>query len=278
MKKRESIFINLLHKYTSIDSDFIKIFFSKFSIGDELEFHINDKDVSSYLNIDVTQLRDRLNNKYKKKYYIEHVDYIKVKTGVTSQVIYFLNYTCFEKIAMGCDSPNAFRVKEYFIQLREFIMKYGEIIQQSINNHEILKNSMLRKYDMIYFFVVDKRYKDIIKIGTTSNIIERIKSYNTGRIDEVDIKYASIVYDGKTIEKCIKNSEIMKQSEYYKGREIYNITEKLLLDVIKSCYNKCTTSSNHKKIYKDMSTILDLYDFIQNNKHMQPYVIIPLSK
>jgi hypothetical protein len=138
MRKNSSIFLSLLKKHTNIDVNFINTFFTKFQIGDDLQFHINEKDVSEYLNISRDQLRDRLNNKYMKKYYIENADYIKIRTGITTQVIYYLNYPCFEKIAMGCDSIMSFRIKEYFIELRKFIMRYEKIINQSIETHKLL--------------------------------------------------------------------------------------------------------------------------------------------
>ena len=51
MELDNKIFIKLLKKYTSIDEDFIKIFFKKFLIGYDLEFHISENKVSKYLNI-----------------------------------------------------------------------------------------------------------------------------------------------------------------------------------------------------------------------------------
>ena len=63
------IFIKLLKKYTSIDEDFIKIFFKKFLIGNDLEFHISENKVYKYLNITKKTLRDRLNNNYSKNIY-----------------------------------------------------------------------------------------------------------------------------------------------------------------------------------------------------------------
>jgi hypothetical protein len=270
-----STFINLLKAHTNIDEDFINIFFSKFRIGDDLEFHINENDIADYLNITVNQIRSRLNNRYRVNYYIKNVDYIKIPTGITQQVIYYVNYSCFEKLAMGCDSVNAFNVKEYFIKLRKFIMKYEDIFQQSIQNYDILNNKLLKKYNIIYFFVVDKKYKNIIKLGTTSNLIERIRTYNTGRINDVDIKYASIVYDGDIIEKCIKNNYIVKQSQQLVNREIYNISADTLIKVISNCYKKHTSKDQHDNMYKDIASILDLYDFITSEKNVEPFVIIP---
>ena len=136
-------FIILLKKYTTIDVNFIDTFFSKFKIGGELHFDIKDIDVAKYLGIQLNTLRYRLQNKFsKKKYYIEKVDYIKIKTGVTTSVTYMLNYQCFEKLAMTGDSPKSEDVREYFVKLREFLVENQKIIYQSIENKEDLKKSL----------------------------------------------------------------------------------------------------------------------------------------
>lgn len=70
MKKKDSIFIQLLKKHTTIDEDFIDNFFTKFKIGGELEFDIKDSKIAKYLNITLQTLRNRLSNIYSKKNYI----------------------------------------------------------------------------------------------------------------------------------------------------------------------------------------------------------------
>ena len=51
---------SLLKIYTKVDSDFIDRFFSKFNIGDDLQFHILEDDVCDYLEINIQTLRRRL--------------------------------------------------------------------------------------------------------------------------------------------------------------------------------------------------------------------------
>ena len=102
---KDSMFIKLLKKYTNIDTDFIDIFFKKFKINGELDYHIKDNDAALYLQIKLDTLRRRLLNKFSKsKRFIENIDYIKIKSGNTTGVIYMLNYQCFEKLAMSGDS------------------------------------------------------------------------------------------------------------------------------------------------------------------------------
>ena len=124
MVKKDSVFIKLLKENTNIDEDFIYTFFKKFKIGGDLDFDIVDIDVSKYLGISLITLRKRLNNAYSKtKRFIEKVDYIKIKTGTSNNIVYMLNYSCFEKIAMSGDSANSEIVRMYFTKLREFLLK-----------------------------------------------------------------------------------------------------------------------------------------------------------
>ena len=117
--------ISLLKKHTDIDVDFIDTFFKQYKIGGDLDFHIQDKDVTKYLDIKLSTLRKRLLNFYTKEKprYFEKVDYIKIKTNKTSRIIYMINYQCFEKLTMSGDSKESDIVKSYLIKLRDFLIK-----------------------------------------------------------------------------------------------------------------------------------------------------------
>jgi hypothetical protein len=121
MSKKDSIFIKLLKENTNIDEDFIDTFFKRFKIGGELDFDIQDTNVSKYLGITLINLRKRLNNAYSKtKRFIENVDYIRVKTGISNNINYMLNYACFEKLAMSGNSGNSVNseTKDVFYKIK----------------------------------------------------------------------------------------------------------------------------------------------------------------
>ena len=117
--------INDFLKQYNIDVEFINTFFKRFKIGFELNYDIKDIDVSKYLNINLSTLRKRLNNAYcKTKRFIENIDFIRIKTGISNNIIYMLNYSCFEKIVMSGDSEKSEVVRMYFTNLREYIFNY----------------------------------------------------------------------------------------------------------------------------------------------------------
>jgi hypothetical protein len=271
MSKKDSVFIKLLKENTNIDEDFIDIFFKKFKIGGELDFDIKDIDVSKYLDISLITLRKRLNNAYSKtKRYIENVDFIRIKTGTSNNIIYMLNYACFEKLAMSGDSVNSETVRMYFTKLREFITDNQKVIYQAMNNKKDLKkyNGM----DTIYFFAADERKPNVLKPGKASKIIERLRNYNVGRIKEVELKYLALVKNPLLIEKCIKL--LLKKNQVYSGKELFEIDAKILKNVIYECYCKHVSAKENKELYEEISTLLGMYVYVKDKLNIKPYIII----
>lgn len=270
-KEKDSIFIKLLKEHTNIDEDFIDTFFKKFKIGGELDFDIDENDVAKYLNIGLINLRKRLLNYYSKtKRFIEKVDYIKKKVEGTNKIIYLLNYSCFEKLAMSGDSAESETIRMYFTKLREFVTKNQHIIYQAMNEKDNLKK--YNKFETIYFFAVDERKKDIFKIGQSEQIVNRLKNYNVGRIKEVDLKYLALVKNSLIIEKCMKLK--LKKHQVIPNKEIYKIDAKKLKNLIADCYCKYVSMEQNEELYQEISDLIGLYGYTKDKINIAPYVII----
>ena len=270
VKNNYSVFIKLLKKHTNIDSDFIETFFKKFKIGGELDFDINENNVSKYLDISILTLRKRLNNVFSKsKRFIEKVDYIKLKIENTNKIMYMLNYACFEKLAMSGDSKNSETIRMYFTKLREFITNNQHLIYQAIENKQLLKE--YNNFNTIYFFAVDER-KNIFKLGESEKIINRLKNYNVGRIKDIELKYLALVKNSLIIEKCVKLK--IKKNQVIKNREIYKIDPLKLKQVIKECYCRYVSVKENNDLYREISDILGMYSYVKNKVNIKPYIII----
>ena len=113
-----------------------------------------------------------------------------------------VNYSCFERLSMSSYSKKSEEVRFYFSKLREFISENYNVLYQSMENK--LHLDKYNSFETIYFFAVDDRHNNIIKIGRTSNIIKRLQNYNIGRIKEIDLKYLALVKNSKLIENCMK--------------------------------------------------------------------------
>jgi len=271
MSKKDSIFIKLLKENTNIDQDFIDTFFNKFKIGGELDFDIQDTNVSKYLNINLATLRKRLNNAFSKtKRFIENVDYIRVKTGISNNINYMLNYACFEKLAMSGDSDQSEVVRMYFTKLREFITDNQRVIYQAMNKKNDLK--IYNKMDTIYFFAADERKQDILKVGKSTKIVERLRNYNVGRIKEVELKYVALVKNPLLIEKCIKL--LLKKKQVFSGKELFEIDPKILKKVIDECYCKHVSAKDNKDLYDEISNLLGMYVYVKDKLNIKPFIII----
>jgi phage anti-repressor protein len=268
---KNNIFVSLLKQYTNIDIDFINTFFKKFNIGSELNFDIKDSDVSKYLGISIINIRKRLANAYSKtKKFIENVDFIKIKSGKTSSVTYMINYQCFEKLAMSGDSTKSESVRMYFIKLREFLVENQQLIYQSLENKVNLDK--YRGYDAIYFFAVDERNSELLKVGKTKDIVLRLRNYNVGRIKEVELKYFALVKNSLLIENCIKLK--LKANQVFENKEIFRVDHKILKKVIDDCYCKYVSSKQNEELYTDISYLLGLYAYTKDKVHIKPYVVI----
>jgi len=270
MKKKDSVFIELLKLHTNIDEDFIDTFFKKFKIGGELDFDIEDKKVANFLGISLATLRKRLNNYFSKtKRFIEKVDYVRVKVGNTSGIIYMLNYQCFERLAMSGDSPKSETIRMYFVKLREFITDNQHLIYQAMENKtELDKYS---GYDSIYFFAVDEK-KMNWKIGRTLDIVQRLRNYNVGRIKEVDLKYLAIVKKPLLIEKCLKLK--LKKNQVIKNKEIFHTEPKIIKNIITECYCKHIPENKNKELYEEIANLLGIYAYTKDKINIKPYIII----
>ena len=132
---------------------------------------------------------------------------------------------------MNGDSAQSDVVRTYFTKLRKFITENQNVLYQSLTNKDELKK--YEGLDSIYFFAADYNKSNISKIGRTTDIVKRLRTYNTGRIKEIDLEYYAIVTNGTLIEKCIK--DILKQKQVFKGKEIYQIDAPMLKKIIIYC-------------------------------------------
>uniref|UniRef100_A0A6C0EF59 Helicase ATP-binding domain-containing protein n=1 Tax=viral metagenome TaxID=1070528 RepID=A0A6C0EF59_9ZZZZ len=120
-------FCELLKIHTDIDDKFIDLFLINFKNNNK--FDIKDIDVAKYLDIELKTLRKRLNNTFSKSInYIENVDYIKLKTGKTTAVVYMLNYQCFERLTISGDTQKSEIIREYFTKISNFMYEYNKLI------------------------------------------------------------------------------------------------------------------------------------------------------
>lgn len=124
----------------------------------------------------------------------------------------------------------------------------------------------------VFFFVANDKNLNLIKPGSTKDIVQRLRNYNVWRVKEVDLKYLSIVKNSELIEKCIKLK--LKDKQFYENREIYEVDPKKLKKIILDCYCKYVTNKENSTMYEELSQLAGLYAYVKDKKKYKPYVII----
>jgi phage anti-repressor protein len=296
-----TVFTNLLKTYTTIPHSFVDSFFTKFKLenDDNPEFYIKEEDVSKWLKIEVTTIRERLRNKYQNKLkkntnnpmYVENVDYtVQTNTKDKRKLHYLLSYKCFEKICMLTETEEGSQVRLYFVKLRQFVSEHYQSISQALSTNlsikDISKKIKEKGLSCIYIIGLSKEIdlrsetstsglKDLFKPGRTTNLVNRFSNYNSGRLNDVDIRYVAVVKNEIAIEHCM--SVKLDKYRYVKDSEIYKVN----IDVIKQIISECSCKYMNKKEYLDvlsgMEEIFSFYNFLKEESEVIPFIIINKS-
>lgn len=64
-------------------------------------------------------------------------------------------------------------------------------------------------------------------------LLKRMSTYNTGRLHDVEVLYSYITSHRKEVERCVK--ALMKEKQYKKRREIYEVDAEIIAKLIQGC-------------------------------------------
>lgn len=197
--------------------------------------------VAKWLNCRKDTLVETLQRTYK-----ENIDYTIKTTGIRKttpksnhQKLYLLTPDCFKRLAMMSRSKNAELVRSYFIEVEGLYIKYRKYILngmeqeiRTLRNNQKSSKYKDRKGGFIYIIKVGDR-ADVFKVGSTEDIYKRMKTYQTGLADDVDVLFMYETDDLKKTEKCVHTW--LSDHQYRKNREVYEVNVDLLKDVIVGC-------------------------------------------
>jgi hypothetical protein len=249
---------DFLKKYTAISNKFIDEYYSFYEQSENNKFSIKVEDVMKYLNIKNTKkLKERLRNNFIIGKDYEIIEYKHKSEKNKKDVQYMLSFEGFEKVCMSSTTEKGKVFRDYFVMLRKFIDYYKDHFANKIN--ELAKDN---KY--IYILMVNKN-KELLKLGRSDNIHNRLKSYATGKETHPDIKFIMIVDDAKKVEKCSK--VFLKQFQYKPNTELYRMNIDDLKKTIFGCAeidNMIVKNMNDKEKY---DTYI-VYDDSKNIKYI----------
>lgn len=235
-------FRDFLKKYTLINQKFIEDFYDLF---DEKTFELNKVFIINYeLLMKWLDLKSKkgfvetLKNSYK-----INVDYIikkpsKNKQGGSNKKIYYLTTDAAKRFCLMTKSYRGNDVRTYFLELEKTIFKYQNYIIKGLEKKiKKLANNQKPKINprkgIIYVIRALNDNSTLYKIGKTINLKNRLKSYNSGLANDIEIVLVYECDDIDQVEKCIK--VMMKNAQYRKYKEVYKVD----IDIIKKAIDNC---------------------------------------
>lgn len=249
-----------LKKYSSISNDFINDFLGFYDIETkQSDFTINLADVAKWLGTTIKKIRKTLYYSYEEDY--DYVNKLTKKeknsgSGGNNKLDTNITADCFKRLCLLTKTKKGELVREYFIELEDIVNKYKLHIIQGLNDkikklETNQKPAVKHSGGIIYIFkVVDKNNDSLYKIGRTINLKNRLKKYNSNVADDIDILYVYECDDIIQIEKCVKLH--MKEYQYRKYKEVYEVNINILKHVIRDCdklknkYRKQNSVKNNK--------------------------------
>ena len=249
-------FVDFIKEYTTISNDFIDDFFEIFN--DDIEVYNNSFIVNSNTLMKWLDMKQKENfiNTIEKSYNIDE-DYIieypnKNRKGGNNEKIYYLTTRAAKKYCLMTKSKKGNEIRNYFLDIEEILYKFKDYIIKGLqdkikkleNNQKPLINP---KKGVIYIFKAfdnNDNENTLYKIGRTFNLKKRLSNYNAGLSDNLELV---LIYEADNIiqlEKCIKIS--MKEAQYRKYKEIYEINIDIIKKVIKNCNSNLVQVKNIK--------------------------------
>lgn len=231
--------IDFMKRYSRISNEFIEDFFGLYdnSSTDTVPFLIDSDVIVKWLDTTKFALKKTLSETYKK-----NTDYVIRKSeptgkkGAPREVI-LLTPKCFKLMAMQSRTKKAIQVREYYYELEVLLDKYKEYIIAGLNDKiQALENNQRPKVNPekgVIYVLQGSDDTSVYKLGKTTNLKSRMRSYNADKKDDVVPIYIYETDDVDTVEACVK--ALSKKYQYRKYKEVYQINLDLLKKFIDGC-------------------------------------------
>jgi phage anti-repressor protein len=229
---------------TSIPERFVDELFNFYNENTlPTEFVIDLDYVAKWLQVRKAVLVTTLKKSYKRD-----LDYTATKApnpnkkhpSSNNYTLYKLTPDCFKLLCMMSRSRNASLVRQYFIEVESRYIKYRQLLIDGMNKEMAAMNRAVKPKNAavliggyIYIIRASDVKDSVYKLGRTRNLTERLRAYQTGRDEEVELLYRYKTDDIEFVESCVK--KLLKEKQLRKYREVYNVD----IDIIKKLVEQC---------------------------------------
>lgn len=232
-----------IKKLTSVPEKFIDELFELYNENTtQSDFVIKLDSVAKWLNANKKKIKLTLSKTYKL-----NIDYISTKnTDKTNNnyKLYLLTPDCFKRLAMLSRSKNAEMIRTYFIQIENLFIKYRDytIDGMRADIEKLETNQKSKKYPKgpgFIYIIKASPDKSLYKIGRTKDLANRLRTYQTGVADDIEVLYVYKTEDKNGVERCVK--QWLNDKKYRKYKEVYSAD----LNMIKELIEKCGSISSY---------------------------------
>jgi len=231
---------SFVKKLSTIPDDFIDELFEFYKPETlQTDFVLKLDAIAKWLKTSKYKLNQTLRASYK-----ENIDYIiksngdiaKTTAKANNRKLYLLTPDCFKRLAMLSRSKNAEMLRTYFIEIESLFIRYKDQTMQGLQADIIrLERNQRGKYIPKaegYIYII-KAANNMYKIGRTKDLAKRLKTYNTGLADDIDVLYYYKTKDIAVVENCVK--AMLKEKQYRKYKEVYQADPSIIKFFINNC-------------------------------------------
>jgi phage anti-repressor protein len=224
--------VDLVKLFTTIPHSFVDDFYNvlESSNSNTNMFPISLDTLSKWLNVTKGNLFQTLQQSYN-----EGDDYMLQKEDVRlisgrKKIHVMLTIDAFKRLCMRSRSKKAEDVRTYFIELDNFVTMYTTEI---LNGLLSKLNKTHRNKDGTGWIYVFRVKHDILKVGYAKDLLLRLRSYNTGRLDDIEILHSFKTSNRKKVEQCVKT--FCQAKRLNSRKELFNVDEDIVKRVMQLC-------------------------------------------
>lgn len=229
---------------SNIPKNFLEDFFNLGgdTYGDTYK-NINFDDIVKWFDVQKNHLKRLLKKNFKiMDDYTEEKILVKNKNrGANFVSKIMLTPDCFKELCMLSHTEKAKGVRKYYIVAEGLLRDHFEQIINDLNKElGLIKNNIKKPMEIIggHIYILkamNTNQKDMFKLGNSNDMKKRLRVYNTGNANNIDLLFLMKVDDINMVEGCIKN--LAREYQYKKNKEVYNIDFEFLKHLCIKCKN-----------------------------------------
>ncbi len=162
-----------------------------------------------------------------------------LKQGGNNYSLVLVTPDAFKRLAMRSRSAKAETVRTYFLAVEAIVLKYRTHLMEGmqLEMQRMARNQRPKdpsdRAGYIYVLKAAEGHDSVYKIGRTKDLSRRLKEYQTGRLDEIDVVFKFRTDNLAQTEACLK--ALLKPRQLRRFREVYQVDLDIVKELVAGC-------------------------------------------